>query len=144
MKGLRDRVLVYDDDEHLRTAACALLRSAGFDAIDCPDEGTFLVRLAREGAVAAIIDFDIGVGYRDRIDIGRFLREDRRFAGLVLIGVSSDVGWIDLDLVDFALSKPYVTAELPQLVRGMIEITRSCDDWAQQGKAVGGWRASHS
>lgn len=95
MKHVRDRVLVYDDDEHLRTAACVLIRAAGFDARDCPDAESFLVTLAREDAIAAIVGFGIGVGYRDRIDIGRFLREDGRFEDLVLIGVSRDVGWIE-------------------------------------------------
>lgn len=72
----RDRVLVYDDDdEHHLAAACVLLRAAGFDAYEFGDEESFMLTLRRDGARAAIIDFDAGVGYRDRLDVARLIAD---------------------------------------------------------------------
>lgn len=144
MTAARERVLVYDDDEHLRAAACVLLRAAAFDAHEFGDEESFMLALRREGASAVVVDFDAGVGYRHRLDIARLIREEKWLEPLVIVGVSHDVGWIDLDLVDFAISKPYVTAELPRLLRGMIDIAGGPVREGRYCPAVGGWRAARA
>jgi FixJ family two-component response regulator len=113
------RIVVVDDDRHIRDAARVLLAAAGFDVVDLASAADALLLLRREPAAAAIVDFD--VARREGVGLAIAVCATSELERVALIGVAFDVGSIHLELVDLAIQKPYATLDLAGLVRSAIE-----------------------
>jgi two-component system OmpR family response regulator len=67
------RILVVDDDAHIREVICVAVKKAGMEALEARDGSEALARFAREQP--SLIVLDIGMPELDGLDVCRQVRK---------------------------------------------------------------------
>src|SRR2546423_8846319 len=121
--GAVTRILVIDDDGHLRGAIRVVLESAGYEVIEAGD-GDAGLRLHREQG-ADLLLVDLFMPERDGLEVIRAVRADAPDAKIVAMSGGSN---LKLDLLDAAaafgasrtLWKPFAPGALLATVRELL------------------------
>lgn len=114
------RVLVVDDDPHIREVVCFALHKAGFATLEAADGEAALVRFRRESPDLLVLD--ILMPELDGIAVCRALRRHSSVPILFLSSKDDEVDRIlGLDLgADDYLTKPFSPRELVARVRALL------------------------
>jgi CheY-like chemotaxis protein len=112
------KILLVDDDHHIRAVARELLVAEGHEVLDLASAADAIVILRREQIALAIVDLD--VARREGVDLADAVCATPELDRTALIGVTFDVTRVDLELVDLALQKPYATTDLPRVIREVL------------------------
>lgn len=111
-------ILLVDDDAHIRVIARELLLAEGHEVFDLGSAADAIVILRRQHVHLAIVDLDVAL--REGVDLADAICATPDLDRTALIGVTFDVTRVDLEIVDLALQKPYVTSDLPRVVRDVL------------------------
>ncbi|MDQ3032240.1 MAG: response regulator [Myxococcota bacterium] len=115
-------ILLVDDDAHLREAAREILAAEGFEVLDFGSAADAIVILRTQQVALAVVDLDVAL--REGVDLAEAVCETPELDRTALIGVTFDVKAVDLELLDLALQKPYVTSDLPRVIREVLAQVR--------------------
>ena len=123
----RGRVLIMDDEEHVRTIAGEILRTAGF-MVDCTADGRAAIdtfgqaRQSGEPYDVVVLDLTVPGGVGGQVALGELRQLDPGVQALVSSGYSNDPVMAAHREHGFAgvIAKPYTAAELVQAVRRLL------------------------
>ena len=129
------KILLVEDDEHIRTLICALLETSGYQVIQAGscEEG---IRLRRSFTPDLII-LDLGLPDKDGTNLLKTVRQNDLTPIIVLSARSDEsdkVEALDLGANDY-VTKPFGSAELLARVRSSLRLSRHS---AQTGRLPGG------
>ena len=116
-----NRILVVDDDAHIRELLCALLRDGGFDVITAEDGRDALEKLETFRADLCVLDVMM-----PNMDGWTFCEEARRYWDFPILMLTAKaetvhkVKGFDLGADDY-LTKPFETAELLVRVKALLK-----------------------
>jgi two-component system OmpR family response regulator len=118
-----DKILVVDDDPHIREVVCFALQKAGYQTVTAADGSAALESFARERPVLVILD--ILMPGMDGTEVCRRLRASPRGAQVPILFVSSKDDEVDrivgLEMGgDDYVSKPFSPRELVARVRAIL------------------------
>lgn len=122
------RILIVEDDDHLRSAMRLALRDEGFDVDDVPDAESGLRRLTSNSPDLVLID--IMLPGKSGFELCRAIR---RLSNVPIIFVTARddshdvVAGLEAGADDY-VTKPFVLKELAARIRALLRRTRSDDD----------------
>jgi two-component system OmpR family response regulator len=118
------RILVVDDDPHIREIVCFALEKAGHEVTSVPSGEEALARLEREGADAIVLD--VVLPEMDGLDVIRSLRAHDETPVLFLSSRDDEVDRVlGLELGgDDYLTKPFSPRELVARVKALLRRNR--------------------
>ncbi|HEV8571605.1 MAG TPA: response regulator [Actinomycetota bacterium] len=90
MEGVKGRVLVAEDDLHLREAICELLKRMGFSVVGAADGGE-AVAIARDQEPDVVL-MDIRMPIMDGIEASRRIRASQPLVQVVVLSAYDDPG----------------------------------------------------
>lgn len=129
-----NKILVVDDDAHIRELLCVLLRDAGFDVVAAEDGRDALEKLETFRADLCILDVMM-----PNLDGWEFCEEARRYWDFPVLmltaksGTAHKVKGFELGADDY-LTKPFESAELLARVRALL---RRCNIASARSLTVG-------
>jgi two-component system OmpR family response regulator len=130
------RILVVDDDPHIREIVCFALEKAGHEVASVASGEDALARLEREGADAIVLD--VVLPEMDGLDVIRELRAHSEVPVLFLSSRDDEVDRIlGLELGgDDYLTKPFSPRELVARVKALLRRNRVAAETPSAGDVV--------
>lgn len=127
--GNRVKILIVDDEKHLRLGITRIIAQAGFDTLET-DNGEDCIRLARETKPNLIL-LDVVLGGMDGREICQRLKNDSETSAIPILLVSSTMTDVENQAIgmefgaDGCISKPVNNRELVARVRAILRIKES-------------------
>ena len=120
MTALTQKILVVDDESHIRRLLCATLTRAGYPVEEAGDARTAMRALAVEKPHAVLLD--LGLPDRDGIELVPLIKKQSD-AAVLIVSAREDTGEkvaaLDLGADDY-VTKPFDTDELLARLRGSL------------------------
>jgi DNA-binding response OmpR family regulator len=118
------RVLVVEDDEHMRRAICGYLRSYGFQVLEA-DNGLDALAVLRRGQVDIAL-VDVGLPQMDGLELVRRVRLESTVPIVIVTGRSDEASRIEgLEAgADDYVVKPFLMGEMAARVRAHLRRAR--------------------
>jgi len=124
---LTHRILVVDDDQHIREVICVALRKAGMVALEARDGKEALARFA--GEQPELIVLDVGMPELDGLEVCRQIRKTSNVPILFLSARDEEIDRVlGLEMGgDDYVTKPFSPRELVARVNGILRRAASRD-----------------
>lgn len=132
------RILVVDDDEHVRNAHSRMVRAFGFEVETASDGIEALAKLAMD---IDLVLLDAEMPAMDGFEVARRIREDPQHAYLPIVMVTGRAGRedhrraIEVGINDFVL-KPVDSAEVRLRTRWLLDLKRAYDRLSDHGREL--------
>jgi CheY-like chemotaxis protein len=113
------RILVIDDESHIRSMLSGLLDSLGYE-VEVAEDGEKGIKLFDEMGDFDLIISDIRMPNMDGNEVARYIRNSDK-SGTPLIAMTGFPEELQLEMFDAFLSKPFNLRDLSHMVRSFVK-----------------------
>ncbi len=113
------RILVIDDDPHIRSILSGLLDALGYE-VEVAEDGEKGIKLFDEMGDFDLVISDIRMPNMDGNDVARYIRNSDK-SGTPLIAMSGFQEELQQEMFDAFLSKPFNLRDLSHLIRSFVK-----------------------
>ncbi len=113
------RILVIDDDLHIRSILSGLLDALGYE-VEVAEDGEKGIKLFDEMGDFDLIISDIRMPNMDGNEVARYIRNSDK-SGTPLIAITGFPEELQMEMFDAFLSKPFNLRDLSHIIRSFVK-----------------------
>jgi two-component system response regulator ResD len=114
-----NRILVIDDNHHIRSILSGLLNALGYD-VEVAEDGEKGIKLFDEMGDFDVVISDIRMPNMDGNEVARYIRNSDK-SSTPVIAITGFIEDLQMDMFDAFLSKPFNLRDLSHMVRSFVK-----------------------